>query len=66
MDDFAVPNATNAWGQPPSPKNFPEPGKRPLSSMCPAIIVDKDSGRVKMIIGGAGGTKITSAVSYVS
>lgn len=65
MDDFSTPNITNSFGVPASPANFIEPGKRPMSSMSPAIILDKN-GNVELIIGGAGGTKITSSVAYVS
>lgn len=65
MDDFSTPGVINSYGVRSSPLNYIVPGKRPLSSMCPSIAVD-EHGDVKLVIGGAGGTRITTSVSYVN
>lgn len=63
MDDFSYPDrAVNYFGLQETPTNYPEPGKRALTSMSPIIVIDKN-GNVKLVIGAAGGSKITSALS---
>ncbi|KAF8985330.1 hypothetical protein BGZ46_004895 [Entomortierella lignicola] len=60
MDDFSIPGRANAFGLQPSPYNYPEPGKRPLSSCVPTI-VERD-GKFEMSLGGSGGSRILTAV----
>jgi gamma-glutamyltranspeptidase/glutathione hydrolase len=65
MDDFTTrPGQSNAFGLVQSPANSPEPGKRPLSSMTPTIMLDP-SGRVRAIVGGSGGPRIITAAAQV-
>ena len=66
MADFDTPNDTKNKidGVYPSEVNFPEPGKRPFSSLSPAILTDNNSD-VQLVIGASGGKKITTAVSLV-
>lgn len=64
MDDFSYPNRElNYFGLFETPTNFPEPFKRPLSSMTPGIIINKLTKEVDLVIGAAGGSKIISTLA---
>jgi gamma-glutamyltranspeptidase/glutathione hydrolase len=61
MDDFSVqPGVPNAFGLIGAEANAVAPGKRPLSSMSPTIVLQ--NGRPIIALGAAGGPKIISAV----
>ncbi len=64
MDDFSIPNASNYFGLAPSPFNFPQPHKRPLSSMSPSILLNRH-GRVRLVGGASGGPRIITATAQV-
>ena len=61
MNDFSVPNQSNAFGYIPSPSNFVRPGKRPLSSIAPTIVEYLSNGTLYYVIGSAGGSRIITA-----
>ena len=64
LDDFtAAPGASNAFGLVGFEANLPGPGKRPLSSMSPTIVL-KD-GRPVLVTGSPGGSRIISTVLQV-
>lgn len=62
MDDFAaVPGTANGFGLVQGEANAIAPGKRMLSSMTPTIVSD-EGGKVELVLGGAGGPTIITAV----
>ena len=64
LDDFtAAPGASNAFGLVGFEANLPGPGKRPLSSMSPTIVL-KD-GKPVLVTGSPGGSRIISAVTQI-
>ena len=61
MDDFSsAPNTPNAFGLVGQRANEIQPGKRPLSSMTPTIVLD--GGEPWMVIGSPGGPRIITTV----
>jgi len=67
MDDFsAKPGSPNLYGLVQGEQNAIEPGKRMLSSMSPAIVLDQD-GSLRMVTGTpGGGTIITTVFQTIS
>jgi gamma-glutamyltranspeptidase / glutathione hydrolase len=64
LDDFAAkPGVPNAFGLVGNEANAPGPGKRPLSSMTPTIVL-KD-GKPLIVTGSPGGSRIITAVLQV-
>jgi gamma-glutamyltranspeptidase/glutathione hydrolase len=64
MDDFsAKPGVPNMFGVIGGDANAIEPGKRPLSSMTPTIILR--DGKLFMVVGAPGGSRITTGVLQV-
>ncbi|HXQ83681.1 MAG TPA: gamma-glutamyltransferase [Xanthobacteraceae bacterium] len=64
LDDFAAkPEAPNAYGLIGYEANAPGPGKRPLSSMTPTIVLR--DGKPFLVTGSPGGSRIITAVLQV-
>jgi gamma-glutamyltranspeptidase/glutathione hydrolase len=64
LDDFtAAPGASNAYGLVGFEANLPGPGKRPLSSMSPTIVLKDD--KPVLVVGSPGGSRIISTVLQV-
>jgi gamma-glutamyltranspeptidase / glutathione hydrolase len=64
MDDFASKAGTaNMFGLVQGPANAIAPGKRPLSSMTPTIILE--DGKLRYVLGSPGGGRIISTVGNI-
>jgi gamma-glutamyltranspeptidase/glutathione hydrolase len=64
MDDFAVKlGAPNIYGLIQGPANAIAPGKRPLSSMTPTIVLE--NGKLRFVLGSPGGARIISTVANI-
>jgi gamma-glutamyltranspeptidase/glutathione hydrolase len=64
MDDFAAKQGVpNLYGLIQGPANAIAPGKRPLSSMTPTIVL-KD-GKLRFVIGSPGGSRIITTVANI-
>jgi gamma-glutamyltranspeptidase/glutathione hydrolase len=62
MDDFAAkPGASNLFGAIGSKANSVQPGKTPLSSMSPTIVLE--NGLPRLAVGAPGGTRIITCVA---
>ena len=65
MDDFmTAPGRPNLFGLVQGEANAIAPGKRMLSGMTPAIVLDS-TGRLFLVLGSPGGSRITTAVYQV-
>jgi gamma-glutamyltranspeptidase/glutathione hydrolase len=64
LDDFAArPGAANAFGLTGGAANAPGPGKRPLSSMTPTVVLK--AGKPYLVTGSPGGSRIITTVLQV-
>ena len=64
MDDFAVKQGVpNIFGLIQGPANAIAPGKRPLSSMTPTIVLEK--GKLRYVLGSPGGARIVTTVANI-
>ncbi|KAI0473382.1 gamma-glutamyltranspeptidase [Xylariaceae sp. FL0804] len=64
MNDFSIPGSSNAFGYIASEANYIRPGKRPLSSISPSI-VETPGGRLYLVTGSAGGSRIITATLQI-
>ena len=66
MDEFArAVGERNAYGLIGGERNLPGPGRRPVSTMSPTLVLDAE-GRPVLCIGASGGSRIVTAVEQVA
>ncbi|ESN98952.1 hypothetical protein HELRODRAFT_162424 [Helobdella robusta] len=65
MDDFSSPFQQNYYGYVPSPTNYIQSGKIPMSSTSPSFLMDSQ-GNVKYVFGAEGGSRIITALAGVA
>jgi gamma-glutamyltranspeptidase/glutathione hydrolase/leukotriene-C4 hydrolase len=59
MNDFSISNKINCSF------NCISPGKRPVSSQSPLILIDNKE-TIRLVLGGSGGMKIITSVAHVA
>ncbi|KAI8458460.1 gamma-glutamyltranspeptidase-domain-containing protein [Phakopsora pachyrhizi] len=61
LDDFSIPGRWNDFNLSASPLNYPEKGKRPISSISP-VIFERPDGETWCSLLGSGGSRILSFI----
>jgi len=64
MDDFSAPKDVEPFGIEGGGPNRPRPFARPVSSMCPTIVLE--NGEPILALGGSGGQRIATGVTQVA
>lgn len=64
MNDFANPGVQNAYGLVPSPTNYIRPGKHPVSSISPVVMVDGQDD-VVAVVSSTGAFSICTGIVQV-
>lgn len=64
MDDFSAPKDVEPFGVDGGGPNRPRPLARPVSSMCPTIVLE--NGEPILALGGSGGQRIATGVTQVA
>lgn len=66
MDDFvALQGAPNSYDLVEGPNNGIAPGKRPLSSMTPTIVIGTEDKKLRLVLGSPGGGRIPTTVANI-